>query len=145
MYLKTFEELSKNELYALAQLRQKVFIVAQNSIYTDLDDYDQESIHYLDFDQLGNLIVYARYRLVERSNEVKIERVVLDKSIRGKGQGKRLMKIILNDINLHFPRTSIVLSAQLDVCSFYRSLGFVTQGEAYDDGGIEHISMFYQQ
>ena len=145
MYLKTFEELSKNELYALAQLRQKVFIVEQNSIYTDLDDYDQESIHYLDFDQLGNLIVYARYRLVERSNEVKIERVVLDKSIRGKGQGKRLMKIILNDINLHFPHTSIVLSAQLDVCSFYRSLGFVTQGEAYDDGGIEHISMFYQQ
>ena len=102
-------------------------------------------MHYLDFDQLGNLIVYARYRLVERSNEVKIERVVLDKSVRGKGQGKRLMKIILNDINLHFPRTSIVLSAQLDVCSFYRSLGFVTQGEAYDDGGIEHISMFYQQ
>jgi predicted GNAT family N-acyltransferase len=31
------------------------------------------------------------------------------------------------------------------VCSFYRSLGFVTQGEVYDDGGIEHVSMFYQQ
>jgi ElaA protein len=145
MYLKTFEELSKNELYSLAQLRQKVFIVEQNSIYNDLDDYDQEAIHYLDFDQSGKLTVYARYRLVESSNEVKIERVVLDKSVRGKGQGKRLMKFILNDINLNFSNISIVLSAQLEVCSFYRSLGFVTQGEVYDDGGIEHINMFYQQ
>ena len=36
-----------------------------------------------------------------------------------------------------------ILTHQLEVCTFYRSLGFTTQGESYDDGGIEHISMFY--
>jgi len=41
MYRKTFEELSKDELYALTKLRQQVFIVEQNSIYSDLDGYDQ--------------------------------------------------------------------------------------------------------
>ena len=145
MYHKTFEELSKDELYALAKLRQQVFIVEQNSIYSDLDDHDQAAIHYLDFGQLGKLTVYARYRYRDSPNEVKIERVVLDKSARGKGQGKRLMNRMLNDINIHFPETRIVLSSQLDACSFYRSLGFTTQGESYDDGGIEHIGMFYQR
>ena len=68
----------------------------------------------------------------------------LDKSVRGQGQGKRLMKLILNDITVNFPKKSIVLSAQVDVCSFYRSLGFITRGDVYDDGGIDHISMFFQ-
>lgn len=144
MYRKTFQELNKNQLYALARLRQQVFIVEQNSIYTDLDDHDQEAIHYLDFDQSGKLTVYARYRLEKSSKEVKIERVVLDKSVRGQGQGKRLMILILDDITVNFPKKSIVLSAQVDVCSFYRSLGFITQGDVYDDGGIDHISMFFQ-
>jgi ElaA protein len=143
MYHKTFEELSKDELYALAKLRQQVFIIEQNSIYADLDDYDQTAIHYLDFDPAGKLTVYARYRKGDVPNEVKIERVVLDKSVRGKGQGKRLMNIMLTDINSNFPETRIVLSSQLDVCTFYRSLGFTTQGESYDDGGIAHIGMFY--
>jgi ElaA protein len=145
MFRKTFEELSKDELYALAKMRQQVFIVEQNSIYSDLDDYDQAAIHYLGFDQLGKLTVYARYRQEDNSKEIKIERVVLDKSIRGKGKGKRLINMMIDDIKNNFPETDIVLSSQLDVCPFYRSLGFTTQGESYDDGGIEHISMFYQR
>jgi ElaA protein len=144
MHRKTFEELSKDELYALAKLRQQVFIVEQNSIYSDLDDYDQTAIHYVDFDQSGKLTIYARYRQGDSPNEVKIERVVLDKSARGKGQGKRLMNIMLSDIIINFPETRILLSSQLEVCSFYRSLGFTTQGEPYDDGGIAHIRMLYQ-
>ena len=59
----------------------------------------------------------------------------LDKSVRGQGQGKRLMQLILNDITVNFSKKSIVLSAQVEVSSFYRSLGFITQGEVYDDGG----------
>lgn len=144
MFRKTFEELSKDELYALAKLRQQVFIVEQNSIYSDLDDYDQSAIHYLDFDSSGQLMVYARYRHGSSPHEVKIERVVLHKNARGKGQGKRLMELMLKDIIAEFPKANIVLSAQLEVCEFYRSLGFNIQGEPYDDGGIEHIGMFYQ-
>ena len=42
MYTKTFEQLTKDELYALLKLRQQVFIMEQNSIYSDLDDCDQD-------------------------------------------------------------------------------------------------------
>ena len=97
--------------------------------------FTSSSSSYLDFDQSEKLTVYARYRLEKSAKEVKIERVVLDKSVRGQGQGKRLMKLNLNDITVNFPRKSIVLSAQVEVSSFYRSLGFITQGEVYDDGG----------
>lgn len=145
MYRKTFEELSKDELYALAKLRQDVFIIEQNSIYTDLDDCDQTAIHYLDFEPSGKLTVYARYRQGQCLNEVKIERVVLDKSVRGKGQGKGLINLMLNDILTHFPEANILLSSQLEVSQFYSSLGFATQGEPYDDGGILHIQMVYQK
>ena len=65
----------------------------------------------------------------------KLNEWYLDKSVRGQGQGKRLMKLILNDITVNFPKKSIVLSAQVEVSPFYRSLGFITQGEVYDDGG----------
>jgi len=143
MYCKTFEQLSKDELYALLRLRQDVFIIEQNSIYTDLDGYDQAAIHYLDFDPSGKLTTYARYRQGGSLNDVKIERVVLDKSVRSKGQGKRLIKMILNDINVHFPEATIVLSSQVEASQFYSSLGFIAQGVPYDDGGIEHIHMFF--
>jgi len=144
MYRKTFEELSKDELYALAKLRQQVFIVEQNSIYSDLDDYDQTAIHYVDFDPQENLIAYARYRKILQFDEVKIERVVLASQARGLGFGKSLIITMLTDIQGEYPLAKITLSSQIDASEFYQRLGFVEFGEAYDDGGIMHVGMVYQ-
>lgn len=143
MYTKTFEQLTKNELYALAKLRQQVFIIEQNSIYADLDYNDQTAMHYLDFDQQDNLIVYARYRKISQLDEVKIERVVLAEKARGRGLGKSLMVTIIKDIQGAHPLAKITLSSQVDASEFYQRLGFVEVGEAYDDGGIMHIGMVY--
>jgi ElaA protein len=149
MYRKSFEELSKDELYALAKLRQQVFIVEQNSIYSDLDDCDQEAIHYLDVDQQDNLIAYGRYRKISfcddvKSDEVKIERVVLAAQARGLGLGKSLIVAMLADIQGEYPEAKITLSSQVDASEFYQRLGFVEFGEVYDDGGIMHIGMIYR-
>lgn len=46
------------------------------------------------------------------------------------------MKLILNHITVNFRKKSIVLSAQVEVSSFYRPLEIITQGEVYDDGGL---------
>lgn len=144
MYCKTFSELSKDELYALAKLRQQVFIVEQNSIYCDLDDYDQEAIHYLNIDQQNKLIAYGRYRKIPEFDEVKIERVVLAAQARGLGLGKSLIVAMLADIQGEYPLARITLSSQTDASVFYQRLGFVEFGEVYDDGGILHIGMAYQ-
>ena len=144
MYRKTFEELSKDELYALTKLRQQVFIVEQNSIYSDLDGYDQMAIHYLDFDHQDNLIAYARYRKISRLDEVKIERVVLAVKSRGVGLGKSLIISMLTDIQGEYPLAKITLSSQIYASEFYQRLGFVELGDVYDDGGIMHVGMVYQ-
>jgi len=144
MYHKTFTQLSKDELYALAKLRQQVFIIEQNSIYADLDDHDQTAIHYLDVDPQDNLIAYARYRKITLCDEVKIERVVLAAQARGLGLGKSLIIIMLTDIQGDYPLAKITLSSQIDATEFYKRLGFVEFGEVYDDGGIMHIGMVYQ-
>ena len=43
--LKSFQELSTEELYQIIQLRVDIFVVEQESIYSDLDDKDQSSLH----------------------------------------------------------------------------------------------------
>jgi ElaA protein len=143
MYHKTFEELTKDELYALAKLRQQVFIIEQNSIYSDLDDCDQTAMHYLDVDPQNNLIAYARYRKISQLDEVKIERVVLAAQVRGLGLGKSLIVTMLKDIQIEHPLAKITLSSQIDASEFYQRLGFVVCGEVYDDGGIMHVGMVY--
>ena len=145
MYCKNFEELDKNELYAIAKLRQEVFIVEQNSVYLDLDDLDQAAIHYLDYCQTDSLKVYGRYRKPAELDQINIERVVMHPSVRGKGLGKKLMKKMTTDIKIHFLETPIALSSQVEACEFYHSLGFESVGDVYDDGGIEHIKMVLQK
>ena len=141
-----FCELSLEQFYALAKLRQEGFIVEQQSIYTDLDGLDSGAIHFLYWSSNQDdeqLVGYARYRCCESDGQHKIERVVLAGDVRGKGLGKRLMQAILKDIEAHHVGAAICLSSQITAQAFYQSLGFVAEGESYDDGGIEHITMYY--
>ncbi|WP_133469412.1 GNAT family N-acetyltransferase [Paraglaciecola marina] len=140
MKRKTFKELDIDDLYAICKLRQDVFIIEQNSIYADLDGLDQISIHYLDTNQDDELKGYARYRETEEGH-FKIERVVLKREARGTGVGKSILNAILKDIKRISNDAKVSLSAQTNALRFYHLLGFQEVGEAYDDGGIEHMTM----
>ena len=43
--VKSFQELSKLELYNILKLRAEVFIVEQNCVYQDIDDKDFKALH----------------------------------------------------------------------------------------------------
>ena len=43
--VKSFDELTVPELYAIIKARVDVFVVEQDCPYPDLDDYDQKAIH----------------------------------------------------------------------------------------------------
>ena len=45
--IKTFNELTTQELYNLLQLRSEVFVVEQDCVYQDLDSKDEKAIHVL--------------------------------------------------------------------------------------------------
>ena len=48
---KTFKELSIDDLYAILNLRQKVFVMEQDCPYIDADYSDQEAFHLLGYDE----------------------------------------------------------------------------------------------
>ena len=57
--VKSFEELTKRELYYLLQLRSAVFVVEQDCVYQDLDGKDEKFLHVLGF-KSGKIVAYTR-------------------------------------------------------------------------------------
>ena len=45
VFIKTFSELTTEELYQILRLRSEVFVVEQNCVYQDIDQKDQKAIH----------------------------------------------------------------------------------------------------
>lgn len=139
--LKTFHELSVNELYDLLRLRSEVFVVEQNCVFLDLDDKDQKCFHFLLY-QENELVAYTRIVPAGISyEEVAIGRVVSSPAFRGKGLGRKVMELTLEACYQLFGSCDIRLGAQTYALGFYESLGFKSDGEIYDEDGIEHIEM----
>ncbi len=141
MILKRFEELTVFELYRILALRNEVFVVEQNCPYQDLDDKDQNSLHLFKMDA-GVCIAYARLLPSGLSYpEASIGRVVTSKIVRGRGYGIALMKEAIQTIKTAFNPSSIRISAQLYLKTFYESFGFQQDGDGYLEDGIPHIPM----
>jgi ElaA protein len=139
--IKRFDELTLEELYAILQLRNEVFIVEQNCVYNDPDGKDQPAWHLMAIED-DRLIAYARILPPGLSyNDPAIGRVVTSSSKRGSGLGRELMKRSIEACEKLFGKSSITLSAQVYLQSFYESLGFIVVGEEYLDDGIPHIKM----
>jgi ElaA protein len=139
--LKTFDELTNHELYALLKLRSLVFVVEQNCVFQDMDDKDQQSLHLLGFED-GILAAYSRLLPAGVSyNEASIGRVVTDPAFRRKGAGKELMLASIDKLEEVFGKQPIRIGAQLYLEAFYTAFGFHTNSDVYIEDGIPHIEM----
>jgi ElaA protein len=138
---KNFNELTPEELYAVLQLRNEVFVVEQNCVYQDLDNKDQVALHLMGWDE-KKLVAYSRLLPPGASYpETSIGRVVTSPSARRKGLGKDLMQRSLYEVKRLFGDGPIKLGAQLYLKDFYTSLGFTQTSEIYLEDGIQHIEM----
>lgn len=139
--VKTFNELSVNELYEVLKLRSEVFVIEQNCNYQDMDDKDKVALHVMSFDGL-ELVAYARILAPGISyKEASIGRVIVNKNFRGKDCGRELMKVCIDKTLSQFKVNQIVISAQYYLLKFYRELGFVEEGDIYPEDDIPHIKM----
>ena len=139
--IKSFDELTNNELYDLLRLRSEIFVVEQNCPYLDLDNKDQKSFHLLYY---VNNEFAGSTRLLPAGlsfEEISIGRVVIANSHRGLGLGVKLMEVSIEGCQQKFGNGPIRIGAQYHLSKFYQSLGFVEQGEQYDEDGIPHIEM----
>ncbi|MEM8998619.1 MAG: GNAT family N-acetyltransferase [Bacteroidota bacterium] len=139
--IKTFEALTKSELYGILQLRSEVFVVEQDCVYQDIDGKDQVAWHVMGYEQ-DTLIAYIRvFKPGDYFEHTGIGRVVVKKGQRKNGQGRKIMEASILMITKTLGYDKIVLSAQTYLKEFYNSLGFIERGEAYLEDGIPHIHM----
>ena len=142
-----FDELSTENLYQILQLRAEIFIVEQDCVYQDVDDFDRGGLHVigrLSVDDEAQLVCYTRLLPPGAKYEgASIGRVVTRKLARGRGIGKALMANSLIYCKDHWPDKAVTISAQLYLQEFYTDLGFETKSEPYEEDGIPHIRMQY--
>lgn len=144
-YVKTFDTLTPQELYAIMHLRSEVFVVEQNCPYLDPDGKDLSSWHLMGWD--GNkLVAYSRLLPAKLAfEEISIGRVVSSPAYRGTGAGRELMKRAIENAYQLFGEQPIRIGAQLYLQKFYESLGFKQVSEMYLEDDIPHIEMIKEK
>lgn len=137
-----YDQLTKDQLYRLFQLRADVFVLEQQSLYRDIDGQDLWAWHVLAYEG-DELIGCVRIlRDMKDHSAYSIGRVVVAPSARKQGLGKAMMERALEFIGKEEGAESVSLSAQQEQVPFYQALGFVVVSEEpYDDGGIPHLDM----
>lgn len=139
--LKSFDELTTHELYAILRLRCEVFVVEQNCPYLDEDGKDQGSFHLMGWD--GHLLA-AYTRIIPAGltfDSASIGRVATSPQARGTGIGRQLMEVSIQKLYELFGQVTIEIGAQLYLKKFYSSLGFEQTSDMYLEDNIEHIEM----
>ena len=141
--LKHFKELNIDELYAIMQLRQRVFVLEQNCAFVDCDDLDQPSWHLICYTDGNKLAAYSRLVPLDAAypDYASIGRVVSDPKYRKEGYGRLLMAEAIVKCRELFGDVPLKIGAQLYLKRFYESYGFVSLGDIYIEDGIEHVHM----
>jgi predicted GNAT family N-acyltransferase len=125
-------------LPAIFDLRREVFCLEQGvPAELELDELDRCATHLaaiLDGEVVGTL------RILEHGSAAKVGRVAVRAKLRRTGIASRLMERAAA-IALERGFAEIVLHAQVDVAGFYRALGYVEEGDVFEEAGIPHVSM----
>jgi predicted GNAT family N-acyltransferase len=119
-------------------LRYEVFVDEQGvPRELEVDELDALATHLVairDDEIIGTL------RILEHDGAAKVGRVAVRAALRRGGIGGRLMAraaAIVADRGF----AEIVLHAQISVAGFYRGLGYIAEGDPFDEAGIPHVAM----
>jgi predicted GNAT family N-acyltransferase len=119
-------------------LRRDVFVGEQHvPAEEEFDVYDLTCIHVVAL-LVGSVV--GALRIIELPEHVKIGRVVVANSARGKGIATAMMNFAM-DLARSRGQTRFYLTAQIDKLALYEKLGFVAFGDEFQDGGMPHLAM----
>lgn len=141
--IKSFDELSLNQLYGIVRSRCEVFIQEQKIVCEEeIDGLDDKCIHIF-FEEEGRIGAYCR--IVPKGigyENISIGRVLVLKEFRRKGIAQEMLEVAIEYIERNFKEDKIVLSAQVYAKTLYESVGFVAVNDVYEEAGIPHIKMY---
>ena len=119
-------------------IRTVVFVEEQAvPLELEMDDYDAVATHFMLRDGETPL---GTARLLDKHGLAKIGRVAVLKEARGRGLGLVLMQAVIAEAKRR-GFTESILDAQTYAIPFYARLGYVAEGEEFDDAGIPHFLM----
>ena len=143
--VKSYKELTTDELYSILQLRSEVFVVEQNCVYQDIDGKDKNALHVIGTIDM-NLVAYTRcFKAGDYFSQASIGRVIVRAKHRGTGLAHQIMEYSINLIKERFNKGPVKVSAQTYLKKFYEAHGFRQLGEEYLEDGIPHIGMILDQ
>ncbi|MGP4107535.1 GNAT family N-acetyltransferase [Virgibacillus sp. L01] len=144
LFIKSFDKLTNDELYALLKLRVDVFVVEQDCPYPELDNYDQQAMHY--FLKINGEFA-ANVRILPSNSkyeEVSIGRVLVLKKFRRHGYAQEIMQKAIDYIVNEWNEKRIKVQGQEYLNDFYSGLGFEQVSDSYLEDGIPHIDMIWE-
>jgi predicted GNAT family N-acyltransferase len=120
------------------EVRFEVFVDEQGvPRELEMDEFDADATHLV---ATRDDRVVGTLRMLEHDGTAKIGRVAVRAAARRAGVGSRLMDRAAA-IALERGFAEIILHAQVTVAGFYRRLGYVEEGDRFDEAGIPHIAM----
>ena len=134
--IKSFDELTKEELYEILRLRVDIFVVEQECPYPEIDGKDYDAFH-IYLENQGQILAYSR--VYEEEGEVHIGRIISKE--RRKGHATLILKEAIRVAEENYQARKIVIEAQTYAKSLYAKVGFVEDSEIYLLDGIEHVKM----
>jgi len=142
--VKSFAELTTNQLYQILRLRSAVFVLEQDCAYQDIDDLDQQAWHVF-LPHQDPIKAYARILPpTDDTQAYHIGRVVVADSERKQQLGQDLMRAAISHCQQQDSNAVIEISAQTYLTRFYQALGFVSTGKYYLEDDIAHQTMLLQ-
>lgn len=129
------------DMMNVLNIRNIVFVEEQNCPY-DIEvvpEEEKEAKHFLIYDK-ETPIGTIRYREVG-DRTFKLERFAVLKEYRGHGYGKQAFLYLMNKLEEEYNPCTIYFNAQYQLLDYYKSLGFIEEGETFYEANIKHIKM----
>jgi predicted GNAT family N-acyltransferase len=126
------------EVEAAMALRRRVFCDEQGvSRELEFDGLDGDATQVVGLDESG---VVATCRLRFLDQDCKLERMAVERRLRGQGAGAALLEAC-EAIAGERGAARMVLNAQTAAQRFYAGGGYVPEGETFVEANIEHVRM----
>ncbi len=143
----SFHEIESLTFYEILRLRIDVFVVEQDCPYPELDGFDVDSsTRHIWIADEKSPVSYLRV-LRESKGVHRIGRVATSIGNRREGMAQTLIEHVVNTTS-----GELVLDAQAYLENWYEEMGFVANGEAFEEGcgrdvnsGILHVPMVYKR
>ncbi|OWR27721.1 GNAT family N-acetyltransferase [Saccharibacillus sp. O23] len=140
-HLKSFEQLTGDEVYRILRARVDVFVLEQACLYPEVDGKDPRCMH-LFAEKDGEIAAYCRLLPPGVAYEqASIGRVLVGSGYRGQGLAQELMRRATAFLAEEFGEHAVKIQAQHYLEKFYGTFGFRPISDVYPEDGIPHVDM----